>query len=93
MTPPFVSLFFLDFFLVYYILFLRGDFMLYFRQLCFSCADGSLVNISHTFVNEVDADSWLDKFLDLFSEFSPSFDCSCLDDDRSFLDGDPCELL
>lgn len=62
--------------------------MIYFRQLCFSCSDGSLVHITHTFLKEVDADSWLDKYLALFSEFSPSFDSSCLDDDRSFLDGD-----
>ena len=62
--------------------------MIYFRQLSFSCSDGSLVHISHTFLHYDDADSWLDKYLDLFSEFSPSWDASELDDDRSFLDGD-----
>lgn len=67
--------------------------MLHFRQLCFSCSDGSLVLISHTFLKKDDADSWLDKYLDLFSEFSPSFDSSSLDDDSWFLDGDSDELL
>lgn len=62
--------------------------MTYFRQLCFSFHDGTEVYISNTFQKKDVADSWLDKYLDVFSEFSPSFDSSCLDDDRSFLDGD-----
>lgn len=62
--------------------------MIYFRQICFQTEDSSLVHISKTFHFQSEADYWLCKYMDLFSDFSPSFDSSCLDDDRSFLDDD-----
>lgn len=48
--------------------------MKYFAQCSFTYSDGSCFLLSKEFESDSDAVSWIVSYMDIFSEFTPTFD-------------------